>query len=232
MKKLSAILLAGVMVFSMAACGPKDNSESSADNSSNVEDSSPESSLPESTSQPESGAPSSDQADSGAESSGGNTSEATGALAILDTIWGSYGDDEKFSAAGGDFSEENNVMDGPGKYSVEDAASLDQMLGLPEASAGKIDDAASLMHMMNANTFTCGAFHVSSADDLTAVADAIRDNIQQRQWMCGFPDKLIVITVDDYVISAFGNEEIIDTFRDKTTAAYSSAVLVHEEPIG
>ncbi len=153
------------------------------------------------------------------------------ALTLLTTIWDSYEEGEKFSAMGGDFSEENMVNDAPGNYGIQDTAMLDYTLGLPETSASMIDGAASLIHMMNANTFTCGAFHVSSGDNVSSVAEALRDNILQRQWMCGFPDKLIVITVDDYVISAFGNGELIDTFKAKAMAAYESAELVYEEPI-
>lgn len=167
--------------------------------------------------------------DAGGDEEGG--SGIADVLTLLTTIWDSYEEGEKFAAMGGDFSEENMVNDAPGNYGIQDTAMLDYTLGLPETSASMIDGAASLIHMMNANTFTCGAFHVSSKDNVSAVADALRDNILQRQWMCGFPDKLIVITVDDYVISAFGNGELIDTFKTKTMEAYESAELIYEEPI-
>lgn len=162
---------------------------------------------------------------------GGEGPDIPDALTLMNTIWDSYGEDEKFPAMGGDFSEENMTDGAPGNYGIEDASMLDYSLGLPEASASMIDGAASLIHMMNANTFTGAAFHVSSADNVSAVADALKDNIMQRQWMCGFPDKLIVLTVGDYVISAFGNEELIDTFKTKATAAYESVELVYEEPL-
>ncbi len=161
----------------------------------------------------------------------GDEAEIADALTLLTTIWDSYGEDEKFPAMGGDFSEENMVDGAPGVHGIEDTEMLDYSLGLPADSASMIDGAASLVHGMNANTFTCGAFHVTGSDNLSAVADSLRDNILQRQWMCGFPDKLIIITVGDYVISAFGNEEIIDTFKDKAMSAYESAELVYEEPI-
>ena len=167
----------------------------------------------------------------GKESGGGDGVEIADALTLLYTIWDSYGEDDKFPAMGGDFSEDNMVNGAPGNYGVEDASMLDYSLGLPEASASMVDGAASLIHMMNANTFTCGAFHVSSSDNLSAVADSLRENILQREWMCGFPDKLVVITVGDYVISAFGNEEIIDTFKTRTMSVYESAELVYEEPV-
>lgn len=167
----------------------------------------------------------------GKETGGGDGPEIADALTLLNTVWDSYGEDDKFPVMGGDFSEENMVNGAPGNYGIEDTAALDNTLGLPENSVSMVDGAASLMHMMNANTFTCGAFHVSSSDNVSAVADSLRENILQRQWMCGFPDKLIVIKVGDYVISAFGNEEIIDTFKTRTMSVYESAELVYEEPV-
>ncbi|MCM1193679.1 MAG: bacteriocin transport accessory protein [Butyrivibrio sp.] len=167
----------------------------------------------------------------GQEGAGGEGEEIADSLTLLNRIWDSYEEDDKFPAMGGDFSEENMVDGGPGNYGLEDTAMLDYSLGLPEASASLIDGAASLTHMMNANTFTCAAFHVSNSDNVSAVADALRENILQRQWMCGFPDKLLVITVGDYVISAFGNEELIDTLKTKAAAAYDSAKVVYEEPV-
>ena len=162
----------------------------------------------------------------------GNKENIESPVALLTAVWETYGEDDMFPAMGGGGSETAEyVTNGPGKFLTESSDILDYTLGLPADSAAKIDDAASLMHMMNANTFTCGAFHVAKSDDVTAVADSLKENILKRQWMCGFPDKLVVITVDDYVISAFGNEELINTFKTKLTAVYKSAALAYEEAI-
>jgi len=153
------------------------------------------------------------------------------ALTLLNTVWDSYAEEEKFPAAGGDFSEENMNTQGPGKFSLEDAQSLDSVLGLPQEAAGMVDDAASVMHMLNANTFTCGAFRTAEGADTAELVKALEESIMNRQWMCGFPDKLVILEIGGYVVSAFGNEELIDTFRDKTTAAYPEAELVCEKAI-
>ena len=160
-----------------------------------------------------------------------NTSTVSSALDLLNTVWASYGDDEKFPSAGGDMTEENMSMEGPGKFGVEDAAMLDSTLGFPEADASKIDDAASLVHMMNANTFTCGAFHVANAADVDAVAADVKDNIMNRQWICGFPDKLVIVSVDGYIVAFFGATDLVDAFNAKLAAAYTSAKTVCNEPI-
>ncbi len=151
------------------------------------------------------------------------------ATALLTAVWDAHSDDEKFPVAGGDF--ENPVEDAPGAVNISDADTLNYMLSLPAEDAGKIDGAASLSHMMNANTFTCGAFHVTSKDDVETVASDLRDAIQSKQWMCGFPDKLVIFTYDQYVVSLYGDEELVNTFRDKFTAAYSDSVIAYEEAI-
>ena len=162
----------------------------------------------------------------------GNKENIESPVALLTAVWDTYGEDDMFPVMGGGGSETAEpVMNAPGKFVTDSSDMLDYTLGLPAASASKIDDAASIMHMMNANTFTCGAFHVAKANDVTAVSDSLKENILNRQWMCGFPDKLVVITVDDYVVSAFGNEEMINTFKTKLMAVYKSAVLVYEEAI-
>ena len=148
---------------------------------------------------------------------------------LLTTVWDSYTDDEKFPAAGGDYT--TPVEDAPGAVDISDADNLNYMLTLPVEDASKIDGAAALGHMMNANTFTCGAFHVTSKDDVEAVANDLRDAIQSKQWMCGFPDKLVIFTYDQYVVSLYGDEELVNTFRDKFTAAYSDSVVAYDEAI-
>lgn len=155
----------------------------------------------------------------------------TDPLALLETVWGSYAEEDKFSAVGGDMTEENMVNGGPGAYSLTDTEAMDNTLAFPAADADKIDSAASLMHMLNANTFTCGAYHVTSADDVSTVAADIKDNVMQRQWVCGFPEKLLVVSVDQCVVAAFGNGEIMDTFKSKLTEAYPNAQIISEDAI-
>lgn len=167
----------------------------------------------------------------GEETTASQAIESKDPLTVLQTVWASYGDDEKFAVAGGDMSEENSKMDEPGVFSLENKEELDATLGLSAEAAEKVDSAASLVHMMNANTFTCGAFKVKNAEDVASLAEMLKDNILKRQWMCGFPDKLVVASVDDVVLAFFGKNDNIDTFKAKLTAAYASAEVISESPI-
>ena len=143
------------------------------------------------------------------------------ALSILTAVWNAYSDDEKFPAA----------EDAPISMDISNVDDISYLLTFPAEDAALIDGAASLTHMMNLNTFTCGAFHAVSAQDVTKLADDLHTAIADKQWMCGFPDKLVIVTLDQYVISMYGHEDLINTFRDKLQAAYSSAAIAYEEAI-
>lgn len=253
MKKVLCLVLAAVMILSLVSCGNNNAAEDETVNDvetvlpegeENVTEDEPEQ-LPEEETegeQPEEEKPA-QQPEAKPEEKpeilqpeeekpAEEETPAADAVAPLDVLtgaWNAMGDDEKFPIAGGDYN--NSVMDAPGAFNIADAEALDSMLGLNADGAAKIDAAASLMHMMNANTFTCGAFNVIAGEDVSAFVSALKDNIQARQWMCGFPEKLVIVTIDNCVVSMFGNGQIIDSFTAKITANYASASIVVDEAI-
>ena len=151
-------------------------------------------------------------------------------LDALTKVWETYGEDEMFFAMGGDM---NNIVDNaPGAYDVADVEGLDAVLGFPQASVALIDEAASLVHAMNANTFTAGAYHVTDDSEVEMLIEDLKDNIMNRQWMCGFPDTLIIVKVGgSTLVSAFGNAEIIETFKTKLLEVHEGAEVVCEESL-
>ncbi len=153
------------------------------------------------------------------------------ALEILTTVWGTYEEAEKFPVAGGDSTNQN--FEGPAAFDATNAEELDVTLGFPAAQVENIDDAASMMNAMMANNFTAGVYHVKAEnkEDVEAVATAVKDNIMAKQWMCGMPEKMVIIVIDDYVVSAFGLGDTIDVFKTKAIEAYGNANVLYEEVI-
>ena len=245
MKKFLSLLLAMVMVLSLAACG-NNNAENEVEEQPEIEQEVPEKpetpELPEDATDvdPEQDATEDQPAqlpeeeDEPAETpeqkpveeqkpeEQAPATDAVNPLDVLTNAWNAMGDEEKFPIGGGDSA--NMVMDAPGAFDIANAEELDALLGLSADGAAKIDAAASLMHMMNANTFTCGAYSVVAGEDVSAFITALKDNIQARQWMCGFPEKLVIVTVDNVVVSMFGNAQIVDSF----TAKLGGTVVVDE----
>ena len=49
--------------------------------------------------------------------------------------------------------------------------------------------------------------------------------------MCGFPEKLMIVSVGDYLVSYFGDGELVDLFTSKLTGTFSDAKQISETPI-
>ena len=211
MKKLFAIALAAVMLASLAACG---NTPAGTPDATDAPDSNP--------SVTDSGDTTDEVVDEEAP-----VSADVKPIDLLNTVWSGYAEDEKFAAAGG----EN--MDGPGEMTGDfgSAETIENVLLLPAADFEKVSDTACLMHMMNANTFTCGVYSVVDSADTETITSDIKDKIVNNQWMCGFPEKMFVATYNNCIISAFGNGEIMDMFKAKLTEAYPETEFVYEEDL-
>lgn len=169
------------------------------------------------------------QKDSQAEQGGGQ-SQYTEALEVLNQVIEAYGEDELFSMYGGD--QENAVMDGPGKFDIAKTEELESVYGLAADQSSNIEDAATMVHLMNANTFTGAVYRIKEGVDMNDFADALKSCILARQWICGQPDTLVLINVDGrYIITAFGEAGIIENFKTNALSALSGAQVITEAPV-
>lgn len=206
MKKLAVLLLVGVMAFSSVACG------NSGDAGKNTQQNS-------------------ETTNNGAE----QNVEIADANDILTKVWAEYnakaGDDVKFPIGGGNV--ETMVMDAPAKFDVTLEGAEDTLVYsycIPAESIAMTDDIATMIHMMNANTFSAASYHITEVTNVQTVIDSIKNATLNNRWMCGFPEKLIIVTVgDDYVVSAFGNGQLIETFKTAITTVYGDAAVVTVE---
>lgn len=155
--------------------------------------------------------------------------EVKDAVEILTTAWDNFDETNRFFAAGGGYN--NMVEDAPGAVDVTDKDSLTVLLAFPEEYQNLIDDAASLIHGMNANTFTAAAYHVTDGSNVQSLADGLKDSIMNKQWMCGFPEIMFIASVgEDYVVSCIGNTDLVNEFKNQIVNAYS-ANMIYEESI-
>ena len=121
--------------------------------------------------------------------------------------------------------------DAAGAVNIANAENLSYLFTFPASDAVKLDGAASLMHMMNGNTFTCGAFHAANAEDVSSIVEDIHAEISGKHWMCGFPDKMFIATSGNLIVSVYGDEELVNTFRYKLLAVDSSFTAAYDEAI-
>ena len=147
----------------------------------------------------------------------------------MNKVYALFTEDEQFPAVGG--YAENSVDGAAGMVDISDASEMSRLYGYPEAEIAKIDSAACLLHMMNLNTFTAAAYHTVSGTDIAALAESFKAHLQGRHWVCGFPDKLIVASVGDYMVSAFGNGDLVNALEKHLSEAYPTAKILVNEPI-
>lgn len=151
------------------------------------------------------------------------------ALELMENVWGNYAEDQKFAVTGGSMS--NLVDGGPGSVDLDDE-NISYSLLIPEEQLANVTEIVSMIHMMNANTFTSAAYKlaegVSESDFVAAMKDAIMNN----HWMCGFPDRLLIESVPGgYVVVAFGKEDPMASFKTNLTAVYPETTELVNEPI-
>ena len=209
MKKIISLALAAVLALSLVACGNKP-----------VETTPVETNPIETTTPVETTTPATEE----------NTAPAAGAVGVLETIWNLYAEDEQFFVIGGNM--ESPVDGAPGNYDMAYAENLTYNLLVPADQLANIDEAATMIHAMNANTFTSGVVHLTEGTDAAAFAQIMRDAIQGNMWMCGFPETLTIAVVDgEYVLIAFGVNDAMNPFMTHFAEAYADAEVLFNEAI-
>lgn len=139
---------------------------------------------------------------------------------ILNAVWEKYEENERFFSVGGDYG--NMVDNAPAAYDLTaDPEVTASQLVCSAENAKMVDSAASLIHGMNANNFTAAVYKMAKGSKPADFITAMEKDIVSNQWICGFPERLLMATIaDDYVLIAYGAGDIIETFKGKLTEAY------------
>lgn len=211
MKKIITLVIAMYLVSSMSACGMRNKVDDVV------------------TDIAESVTDMIENASGNKEPSKDNNSKVKSAEELLSKIWDGVDEDSRFAIGGGDSA--NITMDTPGRFDITNEEELDVTLAFPMSQMDKIDDAASMVHMMNANTFTGAAYHLKDGASADSFAADFKETIKNRRWMCGFPDCYTVIEADGYVITAFGAREQVENFKKSTEKTVSGARVIMTEDI-
>lgn len=150
------------------------------------------------------------------------------ALEVLENTWNAHAEDETFPVYGG---EGENMVDGaPGM--LLDQEGIEAQLLLPADGLADTIEVAGLFHGMMPNNFTAGAFKLKEGVDAKEFADMMYAKVMSNQWICGFPEKLMIAVVEgDCVVVVFGLESVVDTFQTRLTETYPNAQVAHSEAI-
>lgn len=152
---------------------------------------------------------------------------------ILTKVWDTYEADDtdgnmyndRFAIMGGHF--QSAIIDKPAKYDLTKISDLEIMYCVPQDAASMIDDAATMVHLMKASTFTAGAYHVTDLSNVKSVVEEIKTKTLGNQWLGGFPDRHIIAVIDEqYIVTAFGNENVIENFEQALKEVFGKQVVI------
>ena len=129
------------------------------------------------------------------------------AIELLNIIFNGYNatatEDTMLYVAGGNINNfETTSMEGPAAFIALADEDYDQNLGIPASEVAKIESAASMFNMMNTNVFNSFAVQFKDGTDVDASIEAIKANILSRQWICGAPEKLVIVKMPGNCIVA------------------------------
>lgn len=148
---------------------------------------------------------------------------------VFTKVFDAYTEENKFPVGGGD--EANMSMEKPAKYDIALTDELSNVAAFPASQAENIEDAATAIHMMMANNFSAGAYKLKDGADVKAFADEYVAGLDGRQWMCGMPEKYVVVSTGNFVITAYGLGNIIEYFKTTASAALENAQVLAEGDI-
>ena len=84
----------------------------------------------------------------------GSGGSSTSAEALLQDIWGAFNEKDQFAVSGGD---EKNAAQGPARFEInaDNAETFQYLLHVTDEMYAQLEnDAATMQHMMNTNTFS------------------------------------------------------------------------------
>ncbi len=151
------------------------------------------------------------------------------ALEVLETVWADYAEEEKFPIIGGSMAAPVDAA--PGNFDLADE-NISYNLLIPAEQLANVTEAASMIHMMNANTFTCAAYKLADGVKAADFAAAMKEAVMGNMWMCGFPEELVISAHGDrYVVVAFGVNDVMTPFSQHLSAVHPGFVTIVNEPI-
>lgn len=153
----------------------------------------------------------------------------TAASGVLKQIWDAYDEQERFAAYGG--MMEHPAENVPGDLDMQLAMLWAPRYRVPLAHLDKLEEGASLCHLMNGNLLTATAFRLAENADTAKIAQDWRWELQHSYWVAGQPNRLLLAQVEkSFLLMAFGSRDQVQTLKKKLLLIYKADIL-YDEPI-
>ncbi len=160
------------------------------------------------------------------------------AAELLQIIFDGYNaaqatDETKLWVGGGNINNFDTVNpEGPAAFVALADDDYEQNLAVPTSEVVKIASAASMFNLMNTNNFNCYTIQFNAGTDVDATIETIKANILARQWICGSPEKLVIVKMPgDCILVVWGAVQfggIVDPFAASIPTLVEGATVAVE----
>ena len=160
------------------------------------------------------------------------------AIELLNIIFNGYNaaqatDDTKLWVGGGNINNFDTVNpEGPAAFVALADEDYDQNLAIPASEVAKIESAASMFNLMNTNNFNCYTIQFNAGTDVDASIEAIKAQVLARRWICGAPEKLVIVKMPgDCILVVWGAVNyggIVDPFAASIPTLVEGATVAVE----
>ena len=137
---------------------------------------------------------------------------------------------EKDEDTGEDFSYEMPKNE-PGELSLDHFDEWENQTMLPADAVSQIQNAAIFYNLMNMNNGTFYAFKMKKESELSALAERMQSNIKSNYWICGFPERFLIMCTDDILICAYGLESSMNAWKSAVSSVYKNAEVLYDEAL-
>ena len=137
---------------------------------------------------------------------------------------------EKDEQSGEDFSYELPKNE-PGAVSPDDGEMLESQTLYPASSADKLDSAAVYFNVMNQNNGTFAAFEVKNEGEVQTLADMMKTKVKNNQWICGFPERYLIMRVGDIMIFSYGLDESLTAWKNAVFSVHTETEVLYDEKL-
>ena len=137
---------------------------------------------------------------------------------------------EKDEDTGEDFSYEMPKNE-PGALSLDHFDEWETQTMLPADAISQIQNAAIFYNLMNMNNGTFYAFKLKNESEVDSLGGRMQSNIKSNYWICGFPERLLIMRTDDVLICAYGLESAMNAWKDSVSSVYKNAKVLYDEAL-
>ena len=149
---------------------------------------------------------------SGTSASTGQTGTTrTDSAAFLQTLWADFEEMVPFEVFGG--TGYSPVWGGPGDLDLRRREELKLWYLIPEPYLSELHSGASLVHLMNPSILTLTAVQLKQPEREKDFLRAWQIHLQDYVWPCDSPQRMLIATVDDQMVMAYGRSDVLEDLR-------------------